>query len=110
MRLLNNLIEAINELDEVKKYKRLEKIIDQSDDNNVKLKKIFSLQKQIINSKHYDLHNNYSNLLNEYNFLKKELEEDVLVSLFLDSLDEVNDILEIITSTITNIINEKIEI
>ncbi len=108
MKSLNSLIQSLNELDEVQKYKRLEKLVDENIEYKEILKKLFYYQKQIVNSKHLELDNNYYIYLEKYNKLKKSLEDDVLISMYFESLEEVNSILEIVTDTITNVINDKL--
>ncbi len=105
---MNKLIDSLNELEEVKRYKRLEKLVDENEEYKQKIDKLYNYQKQMVNSKHYELENNYYIYLEKYNKLKKELEEDVLLSMYLNSLEEINNLLEIITNTISNNINDKL--
>lgn len=107
MRLLNDLIDSILQLPEVQKYKKLEKLIDENVKYKENLNLLFSYQKQMMNSKHYNLENNYFIYLEKYNNLKKELEEDMIVEMFLDSLEEVNELLQIVTSIIENKVNKE---
>lgn len=106
---MNKIIDSIHELPEVIKYKKLEKMVDDNIEYKNKLKKMFEYQKQMINSKHYNLENNYYLYLEKYNEIKKELEEDVIVSMYLDSLEEVNELLQITTSIIENKINDELK-
>ncbi|MFI3251550.1 MAG: YlbF family regulator [bacterium] len=105
---MNNLIDSLQELDEVKKYKRLEKLIDENLEYRTKVKKLYDCQKQMVNSKHYGLENNYFIYLEEYNKMKKELEDDILINMYLESLEEVNSLLEMVSSIISNKVNEKL--
>ncbi len=105
---MNKLIDSLHQLPEVINYKKLEKLIDGNKEYKLKLNKMFEYQKQMMNSKHYELENNYYIYLEKYNNLKKELEEDVVVDLFLSSLEEVNELLQIVTSIIENKINEQL--
>lgn len=105
---MNSLIDSINELDEVKKYKRLEKLVDENEEYKKILKTLFEYQKQMVNSKHYSLENNYYIYFEKYNSLKKDLEDNVLLNMYLESLEEVNHILEIVTDIISDTINEKL--
>lgn len=107
---MNELIDSINKLELIKKYKRLEKQIDSNEYYKNKMRKLFDFQKQMMNSKQYGLENNYYIYLQEYNDIKREFENDILVEMFLDCLQEVNYFLEIITNIITNTVNEKLEV
>ncbi len=102
---MNDLTTALSDLDVVKKFKRLETLVDKNNEYPNKMKELFDLQKQIVNSKHLDLEENFLLLTNKYNKLKENLESDVLISLYLNTLEEVSEILNIIT----NIISKKIE-
>ncbi len=105
---MNDLIDSISQLEEVKKYKRLEKLVDSSEEYKETLKKLFEYQKQMVNSKHYGLENNYFIFLEKYNNLKKELEDDVLLNMYFDSLEDVNNLLEVISGIVSNKVNEKL--
>ncbi len=108
MRLLNDLINSLNDLEEVKRFKRLEKIISEDKGCFAKLKKLYEYQKQIINSKHYGLDENFKLFNDKYNELKKEIEENIIVELYMDSLNDMNELLDIITSIIKDKIDSKL--
>ncbi len=104
---MNKLINSINQLEEVKKYKRLEKIVDSNEDYKKKIDKLFEYQKQMINSKYYELENNFIIFEEKYIKLKKEIENDVTINMFLECMEEINLLLEDVTSIISNVINKE---
>lgn len=105
---MNDLINSLNELEEVKRYKKLEKIIDEKKEYKEKLSILYGYQKQMVNSKHNNLENNYYIFSEKYNKLKKELEEDIIIDMYLTSLNDVTEILDSVTSVIKKRIDDSL--
>lgn len=105
---MNSLLESLCELEGVRNYKKLEKLIDSNEKYKQMMDEIFYCQKQMMNSKHFGLDNNYYVFLKKYNELKKQFSNDVLIEMYFNSLEDVNYLLDELTSIITNVINEKL--
>ncbi len=106
--MINSLINSINDLEEVKKFKRYEKIIEDNESYKEMMSSLYECQKQMVNAKHNNLTNAYIEYSNKYKELKKNIEDDIVVSMYLDSLEEVNILLDDITNIISNIVNSKL--
>ncbi|MCF7926103.1 MAG: YlbF family regulator [Candidatus Izimaplasma sp.] len=104
MKELDKLIEKITDQPKVKRFKQLEKIIDQNDELMQEYKKLLNLQKQLVQKKHQKT-SNVNSLQKTYDAQKKRVETYPLISEYLDLLDEINNDLDLIQSIITEEIN-----
>ncbi len=99
---MNNLIKLINELqnDEIiMRYKQLEEIIDQDKEITRNYKNLLELQKKMVN----DQEKNRSNLqksTRDYEIAKASLTSNIVISEYIDLLEDINYDLQIIKNII----------
>lgn len=102
------LAQAIAETDEVDFFKRAESAINQNEKVKKNMKLIKSYQKQAVNFQHYGKHEALKQVEEKIDNLMKELEEIPVVSEFKESQQEVNDLLQLVSSTISNAVTDEI--
>ena len=105
---LNNLIDEITSTEEVRKFKKLEKLILEKEEIKIKLDRLREVEKQAVNAKEFGLDNAYNMYMSEYNEIVDSFKNDVLFQMYLDAKREVEDILELVTKTIENEISKKV--
>ena len=102
---INELKDYISNLEETKRFKELEKYIN----NNEKIKKLYDemilKQKQLVNAKEFGQEEQARIYEEEYNKLKQELLDLPFVEEFLELVDIINSKLDIISSEL----EEKLE-
>lgn len=108
MNSFSDLLLAINDLEEVKKFKKYEKLVEHNPIYKEKLDLFFEYQKQMTNAKHLELTNCYLDYKDKYDALSKELNDDVLINIYLDYLSEMNLLTKGITSIIEDTINKNL--
>lgn len=104
------LIAELLSLEEVKKFQKLEGLVENNPIYLGKMEHFFALQKQMTNAKEFELWNAYEQYKQEYQQILLEWKEDVLLNEYFNSLEEVNWILkrmtEIIESKIDKTLND----
>ena len=105
---LNSLIEEIVTSDEVIEFRRLENLVL----NNPKIKEILDhlhmVEKQAVNARELGLENAYLAYKKEYDDIIKNIQDDVLISSYLNAKIEVNNMIEMVKNIIENEINKAI--
>ncbi len=99
------IISYFNSKDEVKRLKELEHLIDKDDALKNKINELKSLQQKMINSKEYNLINQYKEDKRLYDELLKEINDYPFMGEYLDLLELVNNELRYLTDGI----NEEID-
>lgn len=107
---LNELINEILSSEEVIRFKKLESIILKNEEVNNKIIRLREVEKQAVNARELGLENAYFMYKKEYDEILSSFENDVLISSYLDSKEEVksliNLVIGIIEDEINNVINE----
>ncbi|HWJ78135.1 MAG TPA: YlbF family regulator [Niallia sp.] len=99
------LARMISQTDEVDYYKRAEQQINNNQKVNDRIAQIKKLQKQAVNLQHYGKIAAWKETEAKIDALQQEIDELPIVSEFKESQQEVNDMLQMVTRTIS----EKVE-
>jgi cell fate (sporulation/competence/biofilm development) regulator YmcA (YheA/YmcA/DUF963 family) len=93
---LNLLLEEIKDLEIVKKSKRITEILETNLDLQEKIQKLYKIQRKLVL-------NNESNIEcnEEYNSLKKDILDEYIMIEYSNNIDEINELIEIITNIIS---------
>ncbi|MGJ7920979.1 RicAFT regulatory complex protein RicA family protein [Neobacillus sp. LXY-4] len=102
------LAQMIAETEEVEFFKKAEAKIHENEKVAQTIKTIKGLQKQAVNLHHYGKENALKNVEDKIAQLEAELDEIPVVQEFKQSQIEVNDLLQIIASTISNTVTDEI--
>ncbi len=105
---LNELIDEILSSEEVIRFKKLESIILKNEEVNNKIIRLREVEKQAVNARELGLENAYFMYKKEYDEILSSFENDVLISSYLDSKDEVKSLINLVIGTIEDEINNVI--
>ncbi|WLR52412.1 RicAFT regulatory complex protein RicA family protein [Bacillus tianshenii] len=103
-----SLAKMIAETEEVDFFKRAESQINENEKVQRLMKAIKAYQKQAVNFQHYGKTEALKQAETKLDELTKELDEIPIVQEFKDSQTEVNDLLQIVSSTISNTVTDEI--
>ncbi|MDP4083115.1 MAG: RicAFT regulatory complex protein RicA family protein [Bacillota bacterium] len=98
----------IAQTDEVDFFKRAEAHIHENEKVRALISDIKGLQKQAVNLQHYGKPEALKKVEERIEVLEKELDEIPVVQDFKESQTEVNEILQLIASTISNTVTDEI--
>jgi cell fate (sporulation/competence/biofilm development) regulator YmcA (YheA/YmcA/DUF963 family) len=96
------LASMIAETEEVDFFKRAESQINENKKVRDMIASMKSLQKQAVNFQHYGKENAYKQVQDKIHSLEQELDELPIVQEFKQSQVDVNDLLQIVASQISN--------
>ncbi|WP_141433491.1 RicAFT regulatory complex protein RicA family protein [Bacillus sp. 03113] len=102
------LAKMISETDEVDFFKRAEAQIHENEKVRNAILKIKSLQKQAVNFQHYGKKEALKQTEEKIAALERELDEIPVVSEFKQSQIDINELLQIVASTISNSVTDEI--
>ncbi|KYD29505.1 MULTISPECIES: RicAFT regulatory complex protein RicA family protein [Anoxybacillaceae] len=102
------LAKMIAETEEVDFFKRAEEKIHQNEKVRAMIEQIKSLQKQAVNLKHYGKYEALKKVEAQIDAIYEELSQIPIVSEFQQSQTEVNDLLQLVASTISNTVTDEI--
>ena len=105
---LNELIDEILSSGEVIRFKKLESIILKNEEVNNKIIRLREVEKQAVNARELGLENAYFMYKKEYDEILSSFENDVLISSYLDSKEEVKSLINLVIGTIEDEINNMI--
>ena len=105
---LNELIDEILSSEEVIRFKKLESIILKNEEVNNKIIRLREVEKQAVNARKLGLENAYFMYKKEYDEILSSFENDVLISSYLDSKEEVESLINLVIGTIEDEINNVI--
>ena len=105
---LNELIDEILSSEEVIRFKKLESIILKNEEVNNKIIRLHEVEKQAVNARELGLENAYFMYKKEYDEILSSFENDVLISSYLDSKEEVESLINLVIGTIEDEINNVI--
>jgi cell fate (sporulation/competence/biofilm development) regulator YmcA (YheA/YmcA/DUF963 family) len=102
------LAKMIAETEEVDFFKRAEEKINQNEKVRTMINQIKSLQKQAVNLQHYGKHEALKKVEAEIDAIYEELSQIPIVDEFQQSQLEVNDLLQLVASTISKTVADEI--
>ncbi len=102
------LARMISETEEVDFFKRAEAQIHESEKVKQTISTIKGLQKQAVNLQHYGKEEALKNVEDKIAQLEQQLDEIPIVQEFKQSQIDVNELLQIIASTISNTVTDEI--
>ncbi|RAK23452.1 cell fate (sporulation/competence/biofilm development) regulator YmcA (YheA/YmcA/DUF963 family) [Anoxybacillus vitaminiphilus] len=102
------LAKMIAETEEVDFFKKAEEKINQNEKVRSMINKIKSLQKQAVNLQHYGKHEALKKVEAEIDEIYEELSQIPIVEEFKQSQIEVNDLLQLVASTISKTVTDEI--
>jgi cell fate (sporulation/competence/biofilm development) regulator YmcA (YheA/YmcA/DUF963 family) len=105
---LNELIDEILSSEEVIRFKKLESIILKNEEVNNKIIRLREVEKQAVYARELGLENAYFMYKKEYDEILSSFENDVLISSYLDSKEEVKSLINLVIGTIEDEINNVI--
>ena len=105
---LNELIDEILSSEEVIRFKKLESIILKNEEVNSKIIRLREVEKQAVNARELGLENAYFMYKKEYDEILSSFENDVLISSYLDSKEEVKSLINLVIGPIEDVINNVI--
>lgn len=103
----DKLIRLINESEDINRYRRLEKIIN--DDPNLKQKfaQLKALQKQLVNAKHIGKTEAIAHLQTTYDTLYQSIEDMPLMSDYMALQSDINDMVQYIVKIVEEGLEEE---
>lgn len=102
------LAKMIAETEEVDFFKRAEAAIHENEKVRTSIKLIKGLQKQAVNFEHYGKTEALKKTEEKISQLEKELDEIPIVTEFKQSQTEVNELLQLVATTISNTVTNEI--
>jgi cell fate (sporulation/competence/biofilm development) regulator YmcA (YheA/YmcA/DUF963 family) len=102
------LARMIAETEEVDFFKRAEEKINENEKVRSMINQIKSLQKQAVNLQHYGKHEALKKVEAEIDAIYEELSQIPIVEEFKQSQMEVNDLLQLVASTISKTVTDEI--
>ncbi|MGM9986477.1 MAG: RicAFT regulatory complex protein RicA family protein [Bacillaceae bacterium] len=102
------LAKMIAETEEVDFFKRAEAAINENENVRTTIDRIKSLQKHAVNLEHFQKTEALKKVEADINALHDELDSLPIVNQFKQSQIEVNELLQLVTSTISNKVTEEI--
>lgn len=108
---MNSLKQLINELNNdelIIRYKKLEKVIDQDANIEKEYKKLLELQKKMVRDREKNL-NNFDTSSKAYEVAKTALTSNIIISEYIELLEEINYDLQMIQNIIGTSISADFE-
>ncbi|WP_027408767.1 RicAFT regulatory complex protein RicA family protein [Anoxybacteroides tepidamans] len=102
------LAKMIAETEEVDFFKRAEEKINQNEKVRTMIQQIKSLQKQAVNLQHYGKHEALKKVEAQIDAIYEQLSQIPIVDEFQQSQMEVNDLLQLVASTISKTVTDEI--
>ena len=99
------LIELIEQNEDIQRYKKIEKLINENKELKRKLSELKSIQKQLVNAKHIEKTAAIKSFESRYEVLLDEIENYPLMSDYLALQSDINEMLQ----AVADIIEEGIE-
>lgn len=102
------LAEMIASTEEVDFFKRAEAQINENEKVRILINNIKGLQKQAVNLQHYGKEQAYKDVQAKIDALEQELDELPIVQQFKQSQVDINDLLQIVASQVSNTVTDLI--
>lgn len=106
----DKLIKMIEESDPIKRYRRLEALINNSETIKSRMRDLKKLQQQMINAKEMEKHHAFQDFKTRYDALKEEIEAYPLMSEYFSLQAEINDMIQHIVDAIEREISEQLRL
>ncbi|PLS16757.1 hypothetical protein CVD28_16920 [Bacillus sp. M6-12] len=103
-----DLAKMIAETEEVEFFKRAEEQINENQKVREMIASLKSLQKQAINFQHYGKEKAYAQVQGKIEAIEKEIDEIPVVQEFKQSQVDVNDLLQMVASQVSNTVTDLI--
>jgi cell fate (sporulation/competence/biofilm development) regulator YmcA (YheA/YmcA/DUF963 family) len=104
---LQKLIDSLQNQEDIKRFKELEKIIDHNEKIKTEYKKLLDLQKDMV-GKEYKKHKDLPTAIKNYEMQKQKMMEFYILEEYLDLLDSINEDLNMIKTIIETEINKEL--
>ena len=108
MNSLKNLINELNKDELIIRYKELEKIIDQDKIIEISFKNLLELQKKMVNDREKNV-SNFDASSREYEVAKTALTSNIVISEYIELLEDINYDLQMIQNIIGTSISADFE-
>lgn len=105
MNELTKLIDTLKDNKKVIEFKTLEKAVNENEELKTQLLELFELQQEMVQLKHIQKYQMYEIVKKDYEEKRDKLENDPLVSSFLELQEEIEYLLLQITSIIEDELN-----
>lgn len=106
---MNKLIDAVSDLELIKRLKDLEVKLDNSVELTNKINDLYLKQKQMVNAKEFNQWKQYAIYKEEYQKIYDEILEYPFVGEYLELLEAANDLIGNISYIIENKINKELK-
>lgn len=93
----------------VKRYQKIEKILNENEDLNSMINKLKTIQKQLINAKEIQKQKSIEHFEQLYNKLFEEIQCYPLMSDYLALQGEINDMIQQVTQVIEDGVNKELK-
>ncbi len=97
---LDKLIALLQKKEEIIRYQQMEKEVQENDWLDELVETIKDKQRDLVNFEHYEKPEAYQATLKELDRLNKELDENITVKAYKDSLWEANEVVQLLFSKI----------
>lgn len=105
-RELDKLIELLQDKEEIIRYQEMEKNVSENQWLNQIVEQIKEKQKNLVNFEYYEKPEAYQATLKELEELNRELDENITVNAYQDSLWEANEIVQLLFAQIQESVNQ----
>lgn len=105
-RELDKLIGLLQDKEEIIRYQEMEKNVSENQWLNEIVEKIKEKQKNLVNFEYYEKPEAYQATLEELEELNRELDENITVNAYQDSLWEANEIVQLLFAQIQESVNQ----
>lgn len=105
-RELDKLIELLQDKEEIIRYQEMEKNVSENQWLNQIVEQIKEKQKKLVNFEYYEKPEAYQATLKELEELNRELDENITVNAYQDSLWEANEIVQLLFAQIQESVNQ----
>ncbi|HJB23244.1 MAG TPA: YlbF family regulator [Candidatus Jeotgalibaca pullicola] len=105
-RELDKLIELLQDKEEIIRYQEMEKNVSENQWLNQIVEQIKEKQKNLVNFEYYEKPEAYQATVKELEELNRELDENITVNAYQDSLWEANEIVQLLFAQIQESVNQ----
>ena len=102
------LIEMINHDETIKRYKAIEKVINENQDLKDKINQLKTVQKQLVNAKEIQKEKSIQHFQEVYDQLLEEIESYPLMSDYLALQGDINEMIQTIAEVLEDGINKEL--
>lgn len=103
---VEKLIAILHQREEIVGYREVEKQLEKNEEIHAYIELIKEKQKEIVNLQYYEKPRAYQKALKELNGLRKQLDENISVQAYKESLWEANEIVQILFKKMQDAVGE----